>query len=180
MVTSRQEVLSNSVDEMPLPRRSWHNHYPARSGCCSKRSNTALHSVPWYRCVCPGMQFAATLSSVEALTLSLITGVRIKKRVIPLGPVVDALGAAKTEALPGLHAFSEAGWFAGKGKLTCWQPLSSCSMEVILAFAPLGTSEELRVDTECAIETFFASSVTLVPLCWMLVISGGSFSLRNN
>jgi len=70
---------------------------------------------------------------------------------------MNALGAAKVEALPGFHAFSEAdvtGRFAGKGKLTCWQALSRCSMEVISAFAALGTSEELGIDTERAIETF--------------------------
>jgi len=70
---------------------------------------------------------------------------------------VNALGAAKVDALPGFHAFSGAnitGRFAGKGKLTCWQALSRCSMEVISAFAALGTSEELGVDTERAIETF--------------------------
>ncbi len=77
---------------------------------------------------------------------------------------MDALGAAKVEALPGFHAFSGADvtcGFADNGELTCWQALSRCSMEIKLAFAPLGTSEELGVDTERAIETF----VCLVPLC---------------
>ncbi len=71
--------------------------------------------------------------------------------------MVDTLVAAKAEALPGFHAFSGedvTGRFAGKRKLTCWQTLSRCFMEITLAFAPLGTSEQLRVDTERAIETF--------------------------
>jgi len=70
---------------------------------------------------------------------------------------VNAFGDAKAEALPGFHAFSGAdvtGRFAGKGKLTCWQALSRCSMEVVSAFAASGTSEKLEVDTERAIETF--------------------------
>ena len=82
-----------------------------------------------------------------------VTGVENKKRVISLGTIVNALG----EALPGFHAFSGAdvtGRFAGKGKLTCWQALSRCSMEVVSAFAASGTSEKLEVDTERAIETF--------------------------
>ncbi len=57
-----------------------------------------------------------------------------KKRVIPLGPAVDALSAAKAEALPMFHAFSAAdvtGQIAGKGNLTCWQALGRCSMEVM-------------------------------------------------
>ena len=75
-----------------------------------------------------------------------------KKTVIPLGPVVNALGTAKVEHLPGFHVFSRAnrtGRFAGKGTLMCSQALSRCSMEVISAFAALGTSEELGVDIVC-------------------------------
>ena len=50
------------------------------------------------------------------------------KRVISLGPIVNALGDEKAEALLGFHAFSEAditGRFAGKGKLTGWQAFST-------------------------------------------------------
>ncbi len=100
--------------------------------------------------MCLSWQFATTHSSAEALISN-------KMRVIPLGPVVDALGASKAEALPGFHAISGAditGRFAGKGKLTHSQALSRCYMEITLAFAPLGTSEELGVDTERAIVTF--------------------------
>ena len=70
---------------------------------------------------------------------------------------MNALGDAKAEAFPGFHAFSGAdvtGRFAGKGKLTCWQALSRCSMEVVSAFAALGTSEKPEVETERATETF--------------------------
>jgi len=70
---------------------------------------------------------------------------------------VNAVDAAKVGALPGVHAFSGAdvtGRFAHKGKLACWQALGRCSMEVISAFAALGTSEELGIDTERVIETF--------------------------
>jgi len=108
-----------------------------------------------------------------------VTGVGNKKRVIPLGPVVNALGAAKIEALPGFHAFSGAnvtGRFAGKGKLMCWQALSICSVEVISAFAALETSEELRGDIETFVCQLYVPNITVV----MLVISSGSFSRRNN
>ena len=46
------------------------------------------------------------------------------------------------------------GRFAGKGKLSCWQALSRCPAVVVSAFVALGTSEELKSDTESAIETF--------------------------
>ena len=65
--------------------------------------------------------------------------------------------ALKRLNLSGFYAFAGAdvtGRFAGKGKLMCWQALSRCSVEVISAFAALGTSEELGVDTKRAIETF--------------------------
>jgi len=80
-----------------------------------------------------------------------------KKRLVPLRPVAHALGAAKAEALPGFHAFSGAdttGRFAAKGRLSCLQALSRCPAVVVSAFVALGTSEELKPDTESSIETF--------------------------
>jgi len=44
--------------------------------------------------------------------------------------------------------------FAGKGKLSCWQALSRCPAVVVSAFVALETFEELKPDTESAIETF--------------------------
>ncbi|KAJ8387994.1 hypothetical protein AAFF_G00147850 [Aldrovandia affinis] len=60
-------------------------------------------------------------------------------------------------ALPGFHAFSGAdqtGQFAGKGKLTCWQALNRCPVEVVSAFAALGTTENLSPDTKRGNEAF--------------------------
>ena len=62
-----------------------------------------------------------------------------------------------TSALPGFPAFSGAdqtGHFAGKGKLTCWQALKRCPVEVVSAFATLGATEKLSSDTEKKIEAF--------------------------
>jgi len=53
-------------------------------------------------------------------------------------------------------------------------------MEVVSAFAALGTSEKLEADTERAIYNLFASFMSLVALWWMLVISDGSCSPRSN
>ncbi len=95
---------------------------------------------------------------------------------------MDAFGAANVEALLEFYAFPGAhvtDRFAGKGKLTCWQAMSSCSMELILAIAALGTSRKLRVDSQYAIKTFSCQFYELVSLWWMSVTSGGSFSLRN-
>ena len=47
---------------------------------------------------------------------------------------MNALGDVKVESLPGFHAFTGAdktGRFVDKEKLTCWQALSRCSMEVV-------------------------------------------------
>ncbi|KAL7384665.1 hypothetical protein ABVT39_006421 [Epinephelus coioides] len=86
-----------------------------------------------------------------------ITGVGNKKQTIALKPVVHALGKCMAAALLGFHAFSGAdqtGRFAGKGNLTCWQALNRCPVEVVSAFAALGTTEKLSPDTEQAIEAF--------------------------
>ena len=70
---------------------------------------------------------------------------------------MQALGKTRTSALPGFHAFSGAdqtGHFAGKGKLTCWQALNRCPVEVVSAFATLRTTKKLSSDTEKKIEAF--------------------------
>jgi len=156
IVTSRQEVLSNSMDVQHL--------------CSSQEeadTRLILHSLDAVRRGATELYIQSPDTDVFVLAIHryhqlcrntyFVTGVGNKKRVISLGPIVNALGDAKAEAFPGFHAFSGAdvtGRFAGKGKLTCWQALSRCSMEVVSAFAALGTSEKLEVDTERAIETF--------------------------
>ncbi|KAK7082598.1 hypothetical protein SK128_003322 [Halocaridina rubra] len=93
-------------------------------------------------------------------------------QIIPLGPVVNALGTPKTEAIPGFHALSGGditGQFAGKGKLTCWQAVKRCSIEKVSAFSALGTCEELDVDNKYAIETFVCQVYepgTIVAMVW--------------
>ena len=70
---------------------------------------------------------------------------------------MHALGSAKAEALPEFSAFSGAditGRFAGKGKQTYWQALGKCTAQVVCAFVALGSSKELRTDTERTTETF--------------------------
>ena len=55
---------------------------------------------------------------------SFFTGRGQRHRNIQLCPIVRALGAARTAALPGFHAWSGAdvtGNFAFKGKLECWK-----------------------------------------------------------
>jgi len=54
---------------------------------------------------------------------SFVTGRGQRHRTIQLCPIVRALGAARTAALPGFHAWSGAdvtGNFAFKGKLESW------------------------------------------------------------
>jgi len=156
-VTSRQEVLSNSMDVAHL--------------CSSQEeadTRLILHSLDAVRRGATELYIQSSDTDVFILAIHhyhqlcrktyFVTGVGNKKRVISLGPIVNALGDEKAEALPGFHAFSEAditGRFAGKGKLTCWQAFSTCSVEaVVSAFAASGTSEKLEADTERAIETF--------------------------
>lgn len=168
IVTSRQNVFSNCMDVQHLhssqeeadTRIILHSLDAARRGAKelyiqSPDTDVFVLAIRRYHQLCRATYF--------------ITGVGNKKRVIPLGPIVHALGAAKAAALPGFHAFSGAdvtGRFAGKGKLNCWKALSRCSEEVVSAFAALGTSEELSATTESAIEAFvcqlYESGTTVV------------------
>ena len=139
IVTSRQNVYFNCMDVQHLhssqeqadTRVILHRLDAARR----EATVTFSHLIQ----MCLSSQFDATVS------------------LIPLGPIVHALGTAKAAALPGFHAFSGTdvtGRFAGKGKLNCQKALSRCSEEVVSAFAALGTSEELSVNTVSAIEAF--------------------------
>ena len=181
-MTSRQETLSNSMDvqhlcssqEEAVTRLILHSPDAARRGATelyiqSPDTDVFVLAIHRYHQLCRNTYF--------------VTGVGNKKWVIALGPVMNALGAAKAEALPGFHAFSGSdvtGRFARKGKLSYWQALNRCSMEVVYAFAALGTCEELKSTLNVPLKHLFARSMNLVPLSWMLVISGGSFSPRNN
>ncbi|KAK7068630.1 hypothetical protein SK128_011191 [Halocaridina rubra] len=96
-----------------------------------------------------------------------VTGVGNKKRVITLEPVVNALGAAKAEALPGFHAFSGAnitGRFAGKGKKTFWQALNRCSMEVVSTFAAWEPVRSWVLTLNMPLKHLFVMTMSLVPL----------------
>ena len=84
-----------------------------------------------------------------------VTGVGNRHRVIPLRPIVEALGPDRTAALPGFHALSGAdnsGSYAGKGKQVCWKTFQEAGPEIITARADLGTSENPTETTEAALE----------------------------
>ena len=156
IITSRQDVHSNSIDVKHLhssqeeadTRIILHSLDAVRRGATqlyieSPDTDVFVLAIRRYHQLCKDTYF--------------ITGVGNKKRIISLEPVVQALGKTRTSALPGFHAFSGAdqtGHFAGKGKLTCWQALNRCPVEVVSAFASLGTTEKLSSDAEKKIEAF--------------------------
>lgn len=83
------------------------------------------------------------------------TGRGHRHRKILLGPIVRALGSARTAALPGFHAWSGAditGSFAGKGKLKCWKALLDADEDSVTALADLGTTTNPTSSTVAAIE----------------------------
>ena len=66
-----------------------------------------------------------------------------RHRNIPLFPIVRTLGAARTAALPGFHAWSGVdvtGNFAFKGKLECWKALLQADEECVTALADLSST----------------------------------------
>ena len=74
---------------------------------------------------------------------SFVTGRGQRYRNIQPGPIVRALGAARTKALPGFHAWSGAdvpGNFAFKGKLECWKAFLEGDEECVTALADLGST----------------------------------------
>ena len=78
-------------------------------------------------------------------------------RNIQLSPIVHALGAARTAALPGFHAWSGAdvtGNFAFKGKLECWKTFLEADEECITALSDLGSTILPSAGIFHAIENF--------------------------
>ena len=86
-----------------------------------------------------------------------VTGVGQRHRIIPLRPIVKALGPNRTAVLVGFHAFSGAdntGSFAGKRKLACLKTFQDAGPDVITAFTDLDTNETPTETTKAAIEHF--------------------------
>lgn len=80
-----------------------------------------------------------------------------RHRVIPLRPIVEALGPKRTAALPAFHALSGAdntGSFAGKGKLMCWKAFREADDDVLSALASLGTCDIPTDEILTSIEKF--------------------------
>ena len=75
--------------------------------------------------------------------------------VIKLGPILQALGQAKTAALPAFHTISGAdntGSFSGKGKLAWWKIFQEADEDVITKLGRLGVNENPTAETKTAIE----------------------------
>ena len=80
---------------------------------------------------------------------------------IPLIPIVQSLGESRLAALPAFHALSGAdviGYFAGKGKQTCWEAFKKASANELASIATLGTITELPMPAKTAVERF---------VCWL-------------
>jgi len=88
-----------------------------------------------------------------------VTGVVNLIRAIPLRPIVNALGAAKAEALLGFHVITRISPDAiqldnllARGSWAVGEPWAD--VPYVSAFAVLGTYRVLGVDTERSIEAF--------------------------
>lgn len=74
---------------------------------------------------------------------SFVTGRGQRHQNIQLCPILRALGAARTAALPGFYAWSGAvvtGNFAFKGKLECWKAFLEADKECITALTDLSST----------------------------------------
>ncbi len=119
IVTSWQEVLSNSVDAQHICR----SQEEADARLILQDLNAARRGSTDFYIQSPDTDvFVLANRRYQKLcrnTSSL--GIWNKRRVIPLGLLMDTLGAAKAEVLPGFSEADVTGRFVGKGKLTCWQ-----------------------------------------------------------
>ena len=87
--------------------------------------------------------------------VSFVTGKGRNRRAIKLEPIVQALGDARTAALPAFHAFSGAdntGCFSGHAKPLCWKAFLNVDEDVVREMAKLGTTLRPSDETMKAIE----------------------------
>ena len=87
---------------------------------------------------------------------SFVTGSATTCRTIKLQPLVEALGSAKTAALPAFHALTGAntGNFSGKGKTNCWKEFEEANESILRSLANLGKDEKPDEETLDGIEQF--------------------------
>lgn len=86
---------------------------------------------------------------------SFVTGRGHRNRKILPSPIVQALGPARTAALPEFHAWSGAdisGSFACKGKLGCWKAFLEAGDDSVTALANLVTTMQPTSSTIAAIK----------------------------
>ena len=89
--------------------------------------------------------------------VSFLTGKGRNCRIIKLQPIVQALGEAKTAALPAFHALSGAdntGCFSGHVKPLCWKAFLNDDEDIVGEMAKLGTAPTTSDETMKAIEKF--------------------------
>ena len=110
--------------------------------------------------------------------VSFVTGKGRNHRTIKLQPIVQALGEARTAALPAFHALSGAdntGCFSGHAKPLCWRAFLNVDEDVVREMAKLGTTPTPSDETMKVIEKFVCelyvpktSLSTLKDLRWWL------------
>ena len=109
---------------------------------------------------------------------SFVTRKGTNHRFIKLQPIVEALGPAKTAALPAFHAITGAdntGSFSGKGKVSCWTEFQVADDSILSGLDNLGREEQPDEDIKDAIERFVCqpylpkTDITIVKeLSWFL------------
>ena len=86
---------------------------------------------------------------------SFVTESATTRRTIKLQLIVEALGSAKTAALPAFHALTLADntrSFSGKGKPTCWKEFEEANESILRSLANLGKDENPDEETLDGIE----------------------------
>jgi hypothetical protein len=85
------------------------------------------------------------------------TGSGAQRRLIPLGPIYEALGNERVFSLPVFHAFSgcdQTGTFCGKSKQSGWNALQKSDDLIMRAFGNMGSASDLLLEDITNLERF--------------------------
>ena len=107
---------------------------------------------------------------------SFVTGSATTRRTIKLQPILEALGSAKTAALPAFPALTGAdntGTFSGKGKPTCWKEFEEANESILRSLANLAKDENPTKKPLMGLSNSSASCTSQKPQLKLSKSSGG-------
>jgi len=97
------------------------------------------------------------LDAIQRCAQIQVTGSATTHQTIKLQPVVEALGSAKTAAIPASHALTgtdNTDSVSAKGKLTCWKECEEANASILRILTNRDKDEKPNEETLDGIEQF--------------------------